>query len=1274
MSSRFDRDGESRRSFLRLLGIAGVGAGVGAGAVAGTTGAVEPASEHTVGTLSFYSTASQIAADGESELEDDSIALVRAAETAYNIDEVDSSDDGIIYENEQPPVVSEDGQVVGFGTTEFVADGNGGFDQDNEQFLVNLFEDKIGSEGTVAWDASHEQFWTLDEFESFAAYAADEDFALRSSNDITEGAAKLTFPSAASQVAIGGDAPLTNPEHIVVWAEPTAENVDTEDDGAFIYDDEPIPLVARADKVVGFGTPELINDGNLTDANEQFILNLLTDTIGGEGTVLWDDAHDTFYDSSEFGEFAAAIEGEGYNFEATDDLLDGSTSEIGRLEFFSTSSLIAADGTALTDDSLVAVWAEGTAYTNDEPYRDEDDPDGDGPDIPLVTVDGAVVGVGSDFASDSSDFDQNRTFLVNAWEDRLGGAGTVLYDESHGQNLTLEEFSDLAAVAESRGFTVEAIAEDESFIDRLDDADAVMVATEDDDLANAGGFTDTELDALDDFVADGGGLVLHNTADFDGDSSAELNDALAAVDADFRFNSDQVEDDENRSDFGPFVPQTSNFNEEEYPDFFETEVEDPITIDDADLLAIASPGQSYTGEEISALEAHVRDGGALFLFDESEFTNEETANLNEIAQRLLLPFSFNPDQVDDAENNDGVSFVPTTTNFNDALDVFDGLGGVGLDEAGGLVVTTPEQAFTEDELDALSNFVEDGGALFLFDQSEFQGFEETAHLNEIADALDLAFRFNGDQVEDEQNNVGGVFDIATANYDTEDSRFAPRENGIGIDFERGETYNAKIVQVFDGDTFEVQFDDAYGYTDVVRHIGIDTAETGDAENDPEEWFGIDGDELDHLDQWGRNATEFALDLMAPEGADSFEPGLEGRHVQLEFDGDEPLRGNFGRLLTYMYYDESAFQPAFEDGDFSVDYNRETIEEGYARVYSSGFSRHDRYSTVEARALAERAGVWSATDFDALEPVDNDPVETAFIPRATAITAPDGTLGDSNVVVTGSESADADVGDDTPALVAVDEHARVGAIGGMLIREEYEDPDDDEFPGPGEHDNYPLVANLIDELSTGIGPVFLEGGHNQFDATGSISLERCEQFVRYLEGVGTRLRQSNDLPATLNAEPVRPRAVIITPPATPYTESELDALREFRDNGGAVLLISSARADKEHRKRLNNIAAALGTDLRVSDATVTDPESNVNGDEKLLLTEAFTDSFPVFESADYDGQYVTSRTRALADEADRLNLDGVRTLISDWQDSTIDTATLQEGIDLWAESKQLFPEE
>ncbi|MFC7221712.1 DUF4350 domain-containing protein [Halalkalicoccus sp. GCM10025322] len=87
-----------------------------------------------------------------------------------------------------------------------------------------------------------------------------------------------------------------------------------------------------------------------------------------------------------------------------------------------------------------------------------------------------------------------------------------------------------------------------------------------------------------------------------------------------------------------------------------------------------------------------------------------------------------------------------------------------LADAAGLVITTPPRALEPAELDALAAFVADGGALFLHDQADFRGLDATAHLNAIAERLDLAFRFNADGVVDETHNAGAEFAPLTARY------------------------------------------------------------------------------------------------------------------------------------------------------------------------------------------------------------------------------------------------------------------------------------------------------------------------------------------------------------------------------------------------------------------------------------------------------------------------------------------------------------------------------
>lgn len=1100
------RGAVGRRGFLGMIGAA-----VGSLAASGSALAQDEASTETeLDALSFYSSASQIASDGESELADEEQVVVWAEPTAYNFETTDDGPETVVYEENEIPLVSEDGQVVGIGTADFVSDDNGGFALGNEEFALNLFDAKMGG-GTVLWDEGHDQFFELGlaYYDSFRQYAADSGYDFRATTDLL-GSSALTLPSTASQVASDGG-PLTDSSHVVVWAEETAENVDDAgEEASYLYGDEEIPLVARDGDVVGFGTPELIEDGDLTDANERFVLNLLSDTIGSSGTVLWDDAHDTFYDSSTFGEFADAVEGAGYEFEATDELLD--TEE---------PSVLSAD------PATPGATSTHTWELSDVEFGESGN---DGDEVEEITVayeDASVAGL----TQDDVTVTMTRTLS--------GGTDTSEISINQGEYEGSTATFDLSGQAQTDVAGPIVVK-----IDGIENPDASEPAT----------------------------ITL------EGDAEPVEVEAELTV-------GDENESEEGRGD---------------------------IT---GDVLLVPSPAEAYTDEELAAVSAFVEAGGALFLFDESEFANEETANLNEIADALDLVFRFNADQVEDSENNAGVEFVPTTANFNEAFGVFGGLKGDGLSDADGLVVPSPTEAFSETELDALAEFVEAGGALFLLDESDFggpnntaTGFDETENLNEIADALDLAFRFNSDQV----NDGDGEFDISTTNFNTDFEYFEGRETSIGIEFERDEEYFGRVVRVFDGDTFEVEFDSAYDYREVIRHLGIDIAETGGAENDPEEWFGIE--DLDHLNTWGQQATQFSLDLMAPN-AEAGETDIEGRRVRMTFDEIEPLHGNFGRLLMYMEYDPDEFD-AGPDGNYTVDYNLQTIEEGYARVYSSGFARHDEFAAAEEAALAHGTGIWSAADFDSLEPIRNDPVEELFVPRTSSVTTSGGALPAARAPVLASESAEQealdedefDSYDDAP-LVGVDEENRVGMVGGILIDEAYEESEG--FPeDTSKFGNFPFFTNLATYLSANDGDFLIEGGHAQFDIEGSISLERAPFYLRFIEGIGSRLRQINDVVNTLPRQD-EPTVVFLTTPGRAYTDEELAALAAYRDAGGAVVLLGSTEASAKSRANLDSVAAGLGSDLRLNADRVVDSEANLADDPENPVTSTFDESLPLF---------------------------------------------------------------
>jgi hypothetical protein len=85
-----------------------------------------------------------------------------------------------------------------------------------------------------------------------------------------------------------------------------------------------------------------------------------------------------------------------------------------------------------------------------------------------------------------------------------------------------------------------------------------------------------------------------------------------------------------------------------------------------------------------------------------------------------------------------------------------------------VVITTPSEAFTQSELDALSTFVDNGGVVFLHDQSDFNNFDATDNHNAIASALNASFRFNDDQVTDSTNNGGASFLPVTGNFNEAD--------------------------------------------------------------------------------------------------------------------------------------------------------------------------------------------------------------------------------------------------------------------------------------------------------------------------------------------------------------------------------------------------------------------------------------------------------------------------------------------------------------------------
>ena len=940
-----------------------------------------------------------------------------------------------------------------------------------------------------------------------------------------------------------------------------------------------------------------------------------------------------------------------------DDSLATSTQEgrIGQMLFASTGGLLDADGEPLSDESLVAVAAEPTAEVRDRDDEGDAVRYPDDVDVPLVGVDavgdGTAVGVGAPLVDDGDLVPElaeddplgdlgNEEFLLNVYDEYADGS-TVLWDESHGQFYSLDRFQNFETYAESEGYTLEPT--DDLTAD-LPDADAVVVTSPGD------GFEASELDALADFVADGGLLVMHDQSDFGNfDQTATLDAVAEGVGAGFRFNDGEVGDTENNVGVY-YLPLTSNFNDE-FPLFADrpgivvdigtdreydvevTSVADGDTFDvvfDGDDIGLETDFEATvrvlgidTPESASAAafaerpeewEGLAYDIGEADPVDELVF--DSTASLLDadgepLSDESLVAVAAEPTATnEDGDGNgdavaypDGVDvplvavdgavaglgaplvdddFDATVDNEEFLLNLYDELvdgstvlwdeshdqfysldqfgqfetyaeaAGYTLEPTGDLtadlpdadavVITSPASSFTDAELAALSDFVADGGAVVLHDQSDFNDFDATANLDAVAEALAVGFRFNDDQVVDPDSNAGEPFVPSTGNFRGPSSLFADRQ-------------------------------------------GVD--------DDP------DARTTDYLVEWASRATDFAVDT------------LDGERVTLFFDENEPLRDPT-RYLAYARYDADG------DGERETLYNRQTIEEGYARAYGSTHSRHDEFWAAERTAREAGLGVWTESDVSAASPYREQPIDSLFVPEPATVRLSDGRAGEEVTLVTASGDAQQD-GDglvyDAPPLFGVDTDAGVALGGGLIVDESYERLEGFDVDTAG-FANFAFLSTVIDALAgpDADGPVYIDGGHGQFGVDYALSSEDAAYYQRHLEGRGIGFEQLNDLTLDRLAEA---RALVITTPVSALSDAELDAVRSFRDDGGAVVLLGTAAAPDDATDNLNAVADALDSDLRIGDVRVTDPVNNVADDPALVTTDDI-DAVSLFGAVFDDG--------------------------------------------------------
>ncbi len=694
-------------------------------------------------------------------------------------------------------------------------------------------------------------------------------------------------------------------------------------------------------------------------------------------------------------------------FDGTSSIIETADSQVAALEFNSSSSLLDASGGELTDSSVVAVNLEATASNRDRDGNGDATLYGEDTPIPVVGVDGSVVGFGAMLVVDGTNWQRgNEEFVLNVWDDHLGGSGTVLWDEGHNQYYDLSQFTEFESYTEENGYTVQGT---------------------------------TSL-------------------------ASDLSGADAAV------------------------------------------------------------------------------------------------------------------------------------------------------------ITSPSNALTSNEKQALADFVAGGGALFLHDESDYNDYDATGNLNDVASSLGLAFRFNDDEVADQVVNAGADYAPLTDEFDTSFPYFADR-SGLGLD--PTATYTVTVDSVTDGDTVDVTFAD--GSTESVRVLGIDTPETA-SNSDAElvhEWEGIE-DET-HLQSWADEATTFGQNQVG------------GKTVDLTFDTEEPIRDVFGRLLGYVWHDANG------DGSRDTLYNYQCVEQGYARVYGSGFGKHDQFWNGEDAARSNARRVWTESDPDNSTEIRDRDVDDLFFPWTASVRTDADAIADSRVPIYAESTATQDLEggvsySDVP-LVGVDETNGVAAVGGLLIDESYES-NEGFAVDTSSYENFVFLTNLIDHLSSTTGDVLIDGGHDQFNASYALTNEDAAYYQRYLEGQDLGFEQVNDI---ATADLSRGRALIVTSPPEAFTQEEADAVASFASNGGAVILMGAGKVLPEARTNLNDLAAAIGTDLRINEDQVLDDSSNVNGNPEIPDTTVFDTSFDLFgaytsDDGGTDGQIQVATTHpdAVGNDGDNLN--------------------------------------
>jgi len=640
--------------------------------------------------------------------------------------------------------------------------------------------------------------------------------------------------------------PLTDDSVVPVYAKEPARAVDQDGEGdAASYGDDPIALVAADTEanVYGFGCPFATDDTDFSYGNDEFLLSLWEEAMG-EGTVLWDEGHDQYYDSSRFGEFRAYAEDHGFSVEATTDIeadIDGAagivvtspTGSFSDAEQAALSGFVEAGGSVFLHSQSDYNNFDETANLNtlcetlSAPFRFNDaqvidDENNAGPSYILTTdqfitdfpyfSDRKGIGAGPRFAVDETyeatveqvfDGDTVQASVGEGTEEiRILGVDTP----ESGENAEFEtphewpglggevdgDYPTLAAwSAKATTFAEEELA-GETVTLRFDENEGIsdpfgrLLCFIEYDAGGSGGH-DTLFDEK--LIQDGYARAFHSDL---GIHDRLLRAELAARDGDVGLWTDSNPE------------ESDSFRNEDVSDLF---VPRPVTVssqDDlaaGDVLVRSADTADPAGAPLVAADPENRVAmlGGLMANDAYESTagfEGDTSGYGNYPFLTNLMTALADTDGDVLVAGGAGQFSGSGALTTEATAYFQRhLEGEGIDlngvndladaddllsDARAVILTTPTEPYSQADLEALASFRDAGGAVLLMG-SAAASTDATVNLNSVATALGTDLQIGLTSVTDAETNVAGKTEIvATSSFNGSASLFTAYDGEASV--------------------------------------------------------------------------------------------------------------------------------------------------------------------------------------------------------------------------------------------------------------------------------------------------------------------------------------------------------------------------------------------------------------------------------------------------------------------------------------------------------------